>query len=205
MRLLVIDNHDSFVYNIIGLLEKIRKDGMFPGLEWEVVANDVIDPATAGSYAAMILSPGPGIPREAGNLMELLDIRRVGFPVFGVCLGFQAIAEHYGASLVNMPCPLHGHMSYLKNVDRADPVVGMLAGSEACVGRYHSWVVEPSSLPSSLMATSYDEEGNIMSLRHKSQPVFGTQFHPESIITNCGRKIMEAFIRIVYGGCRNSV
>lgn len=195
MRILIVDNQDSFVYNIVGLLRKLRKQEFFAGLEWDVEPNDRVDPAVAASYDAVILSPGPGLPCEAGRLCSVISECAGRVPLFGVCLGFQAIAEHFGGRLCRLPSPRHGHRSRLCRVDPRDPAVGFLAGGSTSVGRYHSWVVDPSSLPEDLVATSYDEEGHIMSLRHRRLPVFGTQFHPESVISDCGERIMGAFLR----------
>lgn len=197
MRILIIDNHDSFVHNISWLLESVRRAGVSFGLEWDIVSCDDIDSGAVPAYDAMILSPGPGIPSEAGNLKGITEEFAGCIPVLGICLGMQAIAEFYGASLRQLEFPRHGHKSILCGIDADDPVVGGLAGRSPAVGRYHSWVVEQSTLPDCLAATSFDEDGNIMSLRHRELPVFGTQFHPESIITDCGIEIMTAFLRQV--------
>ena len=194
MRVLVIDNHDSFVYNIVGLLRNIRRRPDFYDLEWEVMLNDVVGLSDVAAYDAVILSPGPGIPSEAGAMMEILDMYAGVKPFFGVCLGFQAIAERFGARLDCLPSPRHGHLSRLCRIDPNDPVVGSLAETGAGVGRYHSWVVDPQSLPSCLVATSYDEDGNLMSLRHGDYPVAGTQFHPESFMSDCGERILSSFL-----------
>ncbi len=197
MRILVIDNYDSFVCNIVGLLETIRRDGIFARLEWDVSMNDAVDIRNIGSYDAIIFSPGPGIPREAGAMMEILEQYADRIPMFGICLGFQAIAEHFGAQLRHLPHPRHGHPSQLRRIDANDPVIGSLAGKRPTVGRYHSWAVDAESLPARLIATSFDEEGNPMSFRHRDLLVFGTQFHPESIITDCGKQLLTSFLRLV--------
>lgn len=197
MLILVIDNHDSFVYNIVGLLRQVRDHGDFPDLEWDVRMNDDVDVQEVERYDAVILSPGPGVPSEAGMMMEIID-RYVRYkPFLGVCLGFQAIAEYFGAALRLLAVPRHGHMSGLCLIDHDDPLVGHLHSTAPMVGRYHSWIVAPESLPSCLVPTSYDEEGNIMSLRHRDLPVFGTQFHPESVISDCGESLLSAFLRHV--------
>ena len=195
MRILIIDNYDSFVYNIVGLLREIRHGGAIPVLEWDVRLNDDVDLQEIPLYDAVILSPGPGLPCEAGKMPEVLERFAESIPMFGICLGFQAIAERFGGRLTQLPSPRHGHKSHLRNIDRSDPVTGPLADSCPAVGRYHSWIVDPASLPASLVATSYDEEGNIMSLRHVKHPLFGTQFHPESIISTHGRTILVAFLQ----------
>lgn len=197
MRILVLDNHDSFVYNIIGLLRRIRDDGRFPGLSWEVRLNDRIHVEEVAPYDAVILSPGPGIPCEAGKMPEIIRRYAGSIPMFGICLGFQAIAECFGARLLRLPRPRHGHMSRLCRIDGGDAVMGRLAGVNPAVGRYHSWVVDAASLPPELVPTSYDEEGNLMSLRHREYKLFGTQFHPESVITSCGMELLKAFLGVV--------
>lgn len=195
MRILIIDNYDSFVYNIVGLLREIRLGDAVDSLEWDVRLNDDVDLGDIPCYDAVILSPGPGLPCEAGKMPEILAQFAERIPMFGICLGFQAIAERFGGRLTQLPAPRHGHKSHLSRIDGSDPVMGHLAGREPAIGRYHSWVVDPGSLPAALVATSYDEEGNVMSLRHMRLPLFGTQFHPESIITDCGRSLLEAFFR----------
>lgn len=197
MRVLVIDNHDSFVYNIVGLLRQIRDHGDFPDLEWQVRMNDDVDIDAVADYDAVLLSPGPGVPSEAGRMMEILDRYVRNKPFLGVCLGFQAIAECFGGRLRNMSAPRHGHMSRLSHLDQDDPLLGQFGDDAPAVGRYHSWVVVPESLPSCLVPTSFDEEGNIMSFRHQDLLVFGTQFHPESIISDCGVRLLSAFLRLV--------
>lgn len=196
MRILIIDNYDSFVHNIVGLLRELRDRRGFNGLEWERVYNDRVEMEAVGEYDALILSPGPGIPKEAGAMPELLHRHASRLPVLGVCLGFQAIAERFGAELRQLPIPRHGHPTRLCHMDPEDPLVGSLANHTPppTVGRYHSWVVDSNTLPPELTATSFDEEGNIMSFRHRNLPVFGTQFHPESIITDCGGEILANFL-----------
>lgn len=196
MRILIVDNYDSFVYNIVGLLKQCRA-GAFPGLEWDVALNDAVPFGDLGLYDAVIISPGPGVPSEAGDLMRLMSVVGKDVSVLGVCLGCQAIAMHYGASLCQLAYPRHGHPSPLRDIDASDPVVGSLAGKEVTVGRYHSWVVDEADFPSSLVVTSRDEEGHIMSFRHRSLPLFGVQFHPESIITDCGVELLRNFMTAV--------
>ena len=193
MNLLIIDNYDSFVYNIIGLLRGCHTPAGHP-LRWDIVKNDRIPLDTLHLYDAIILSPGPGIPSEAGDLMRLVSLAAGRIPMLGMCLGHQAIAQHYGAQLLQLVHPRHGHPSPLMQVDITDPVVGPCADGEVTVGRYHSWTVDDTTLPSCLLVTARDEEGHIMSLRHRSHPVFGLQFHPESIITTHGPAIIQNFL-----------
>lgn len=198
IKLLLIDNHDSFVHNIVGLLERIRTDASHDLiLSWDIVKNDKVNVSDAEAYDALILSPGPGIPSEAGNLMEIISSCAGRLPMLGICLGFQAIAESFGARLIHLPLTRHGHPSRLERIDPADPLLGALAGTSPTVGRYHSWGIEAHSLPDTLLPTSFDEEGNLMSLRHRHLPLFGTQFHPESIISDCGLHILTSFIYLL--------
>ena len=194
MKILLIDNYDSFVYNIVGLLQRCRRD--LPHLEWDVVKNDEISPCQTAAYDAIILSPGPGIPSEAGNLLHVINHCASTHPILGVCLGCQAIAESFGGSLRRLDAPRHGHSSTLLQVDPSDPIVGFCGQSPTDVGRYHSWVIDESSFRE-LIITSRDEEGNIMSVRHRTLPVFGLQFHPESIITTDGLQMLRNFLSLV--------
>ena len=200
MNILIIDNYDSFVYNIVGLLQGERAAAGGVGPEWDVVRNDVIPFGTLDRYDAIILSPGPGVPGEAGGLMRLVA-EASHVPMLGICLGHQAIAQHYGARLCQLAHPRHGHPSVLTDIDPADPLIGRCGdGRGVTVGRYHSWTVDEASLPSCLHVTSRDEECHIMSMRHESLPTFGVQFHPESVITTCGCELLHNFI--VYAGGR---
>lgn len=196
MNILIIDNYDSFVYNIVGLLQRERAAGGWDKLEWDVVRNDAIPFDSLDRYDAIILSPGPGVPHEAGALMRLV-VEAAHIPMLGICLGHQAIAQHYGARLCQLAHPRHGHPSVLTDIDSSDPLIGRCGG--VTVGRYHSWTVDESSLPSCLRVTSRDEDGHIMSMRHESLPTFGVQFHPESIITTCGRELLHNFIAYARG------
>lgn len=196
MRLLIIDNHDSFVYNIIGLLRCFRDSRL--NLSWDVRKNDEIPLDSIDTYDALIISPGPGLPSEAGSLMTAIERSVYSRPILGICLGCQAIAEYFGGSLSHLGHPAHGHLSRLKAIDSADPLIGEIGGDDDIrVGRYHSWVVSKETLPSDLAVSSQDEDGNIMSLRHVSLPVFGLQFHPESIISSHGMEIIGRFLEIV--------
>lgn len=194
MNLLIIDNHDSFVYNIIGLLEKcMLKYGW--DIRWDVVRNDDIDCGVLKAYDAVILSPGPGLPHEAGQLMEVIrHSERLRIPVLGICLGCQAIALHFGGILLQMDNPKHGHVTRLIDVDSSDPLTGFCSGLPAYEGRYHSWVVSDDNLPDTLFVTARDEEGLIMALRHRELPLFGFQFHPESIMTETGDRMLHNFL-----------
>lgn len=204
MKLLVIDNHDSFVCNIIGLLRECAGE-LAEEVTWTIVRNDITRPDLLHSCDALILSPGPGLPSEAGSLMETIRISLPDKPILGICLGCQAIAEYFGAGLRRLDKPRHGHPSVLKEIDTSDPLVGNLREGKSQIGRYHSWVIDETTLPPELAVTSRDADGLIMSIRHRQLPLFGTQFHPESIISSDGKKIMHNFlIKIVKSKSKSS-
>ena len=194
MKILLVDNYDSFVYNVVGLLEQCR--ATTPLLRWDVVRNDEVTPEMTAYYDAVILSPGPGIPTEAGRLAAVVAACIGSRPLLGICLGCQAIAEAFGLRLRQLEAPRHGHASNLRDVDAVDPVVGFLAGEESTVGRYHSWVIDDASFTpdTPLKVGARDEEGNVMSVYHPLLPVFGLQFHPESIITGQGLQMLRNFL-----------
>lgn len=192
MHLLVLDHHDSFVHNILQLLRES------PGVSWDHVQTEEGAPQDLSCYDALILSPGPGVPADYPSTRRLLQ-RAVAacIPVLGICLGHQTIAQLFGAELYQLPAPLHGHPSQLHDIDRTDAVVGTQPEG-AIVGRYHSWAVDTRSLPEELVATSFADdprEGRVvMSLRHRTLPIWGVQFHPESMITSDGKRYLQGFL-----------
>lgn len=192
MKILLIDNHDSFVYNIVGLFCRC---GVWRG-DISVVRNDAVDTIDIGAYSAIVLSPGPGLPSDAGALMRVVAEWAGRRPMLGICLGHQAIVQHFGATLERLSAPRHGHPSQLRVTDLSDPLVGSLAGRGVTVGRYHSWRVREESLPPCLRVTSVDEDGGIMSVSHTALPVWGLQFHPESVITDCGEEIINNMLKL---------
>jgi anthranilate synthase component 2 len=187
MHVLIIDNYDSFVYNVVQLVRNID------GVDVDVIRNDDIRLMSADGYDAVIISPGPDLPEAAGLLMDFIAKYHAAVPMLGICLGFQAVAQFFGAGLTNLSCPLHGHESELVDVDNSD-ILYKSVKHPIAVGHYHSWVVDNATLPECLHATAYDEAGNLMSFTHCSLPIYGVQFHPESIITTQGRTIIENFI-----------
>ena len=195
-RILVFDNYDSFTYNLVQLAERIT------GRRVDVRRNDEVGIEEAAAYDGIILSPGPGIPAEAGQLLPLIRALAHRKPLFGVCLGHQAIAEAFGARLANLPDVFHGVATPVRLSDGLRPSPygndwhGGLPG-EFTVGRYHSWVVEAEELPDSLEVTARDAAGRIMALRHRSHDVQGVQFHPESILTPDGERMLRNWL------CRN--
>ncbi len=185
-KILVIDNYDSFTYNLVHYLEDLN-------CEVTVYRNDEFDIDEITVFDKILLSPGPGIPDEAGLLKEV--IRKYGptKSIFGVCLGQQAIGEVYGGTLSNLDKVYHGVATMVKTVVD-DELLFEGLGSEFEVGRYHSWVVD-ANLPDVLEATSFDENGQVMSLRHRTYDVRGVQFHPESVLTPNGKKILENWVK----------
>ena len=186
-RILVIDNHDSFVYNLVQILRE-NEHCLF-----DIVYNDRIDFSTLNRYDKLLLSPGPGIPSEAGDLLRLIDTCKTTHSILGVCLGHQAIAECFGARLQQLDYPKHGHTSPLTIVDNSDIIYQDII-SPVQVGRYHSWIIDPQTLPSFLKVSALDEDGNIMSFYHESLPLHGVQYHPESIITTHGKEIINNWV-----------
>ena len=185
-NILVIDNYDSFTYNLVHYLEDLD-------CEVTVYRNDEFDIDEIADFDKILLSPGPGIPDEAGLLKEV--IRKYGptKSILGVCLGQQAIGEVYGGTLSNLDNVYHGVATMIKTVVN-DELLFEGLGSEFEVGRYHSWVVD-ATLPQDLEATSFDENGQVMSLRHKTYDVRGVQFHPESVLTPNGKRILENWLK----------
>jgi anthranilate synthase component II len=187
MKILIIDNYDSFTYNLVHLVNEI-------GLQCDVWRNDQFKIEDVDAYSHIILSPGPGIPSEAGLLLEVIEKYSPTKSIFGVCLGQQAIAEVFGGKLFNLSRPMHGIATPIKVTDPHEKLFAGLPQSFK-VGRYHSWVVSNDGLPDSLTITAIDEQDNsIMALRHKQYDVRGVQFHPESVLTEHGRGMMQNWL-----------
>ena len=185
-KILVIDNYDSFVYNLVHYLED---------LDCEVVVkrNDRLSLKEIEEFEKILLSPGPGIPDEAGLLKEIIKTYAGSKSIFGVCLGQQAIGEVFGGSLTNLNEVYHGVATQVTLSVTDEPLFQGLA-SKFEVGRYHSWVVSDRDLPDCLEVTSYDENGQIMSLRHKELDIRGVQFHPESVLTPNGKQMLANWV-----------
>ncbi|WP_121808610.1 anthranilate synthase component II [Mucilaginibacter kameinonensis] len=187
-RILIIDNYDSFTYNLVHLVNEL-------GLECEVWRNDQFAIEDVDTFDKIILSPGPGIPSEAGLLLDVIEKYAPTKSIFGVCLGQQAIAEAFGGSLYNLNQPMHGIATPIKVTDGGEELFAGLPESFK-VGRYHSWVVSGNDLPDSLQVTAIDEADNsIMALKHKQYDVRGVQFHPESILTDYGKEMMQNWLK----------
>ncbi|MGZ3862552.1 MAG: anthranilate synthase component II [Bacteroidia bacterium] len=186
MKILVLDNYDSFTYNLVHLLEKVCE---FP---IEVHRNDKITLKEVASYDKILLSPGPGLPAEAGILPGVIKEYGATKDILGVCLGLQAIGESYGAKLRNLENVYHGIATPVKITENDILFDGCPEVFKA--GRYHSWVVDTNGLPDCFDVTATDEGGNIMAMRHKKFKVRGVQFHPESILSEYGEKIIKNWI-----------
>ncbi|MEC3907155.1 aminodeoxychorismate/anthranilate synthase component II [Tamlana sp. 2201CG12-4] len=184
-KVLVIDNYDSFTYNLVHYLEDLDCDVT-------VVRNDKLVLEDVQPFNKIVLSPGPGIPDEAGLLKPIIEKYAATKSIFGVCLGQQAIGEVFGGSLVNLEDVYHGVATHV-TISVDDEYIFKDLDKDIEVGRYHSWVVSPD-LPESLEATSFDANGQVMSLRHKEYDVRGVQYHPESVLTPTGKKILENWV-----------
>lgn len=185
-KILVIDNYDSFTYNLVHYLEDLD-------CEVTVYRNDEFELDEIAHFDKILLSPGPGIPDEAGLLKQVIQQYGPTKSIFGVCLGQQAIGEVYGGTLSNLDKVYHGVATKVtKSVN--DELLFEGLENEFEVGRYHSWVVD-TNLPDCLEATSFDENGQLMSLRHKTYDVRGVQFHPESVLTPNGKKMLENWVK----------
>ena len=188
--ILVLDNYDSFTWNLVHLLASVTQR------ELVVKRNDVIEPSELERYEAMLLSPGPGLPQEAGRMMELLEHVPEQMPLLGVCLGMQALALQTGGNLFQLHDPQHGIDTRIR-IDRSADRLGLYRGlpAELTVGRYHSWMVNPEGLDEKWQITARDEKGRIMSMTHRLRNWQGLQFHPESVMTPDGKKILENWLQ----------
>ncbi|UGU17094.1 aminodeoxychorismate/anthranilate synthase component II [Sinomicrobium kalidii] len=185
-KILVIDNYDSFTYNLVHYLEDL-------GCEVTVKRNDQLELEDAEPFDRILLSPGPGIPDEAGLLKAIIKKYAPSKSILGVCLGQQAIGEVFGGSIINLNKVYHGVATKVTITADDEPLFRGLE-KEIEVGRYHSWVVDPE-LPETLEATSFDETGQVMSLRHREYDVKGVQYHPESVLTPDGKKILKNWLK----------
>jgi len=188
MKILVFDNYDSFTYNLVQLIREIAADAKV-----EVFRNDEIPLEDVKAYDKILLSPGPGIPSESGLLLPLIKEYAATKSIFGVCLGQQAIGESFGGSLSNLSKVYHGIATPVHLIAESSLFEGLPKTFN--VGRYHSWVVNEKNLPPDLIITSKDEEGYIMSLEHKTYDVKGVQYHPESVLTPEGAKIIANWLK----------
>lgn len=186
MNILVIDNYDSFTFNLVHLLNEC-------GYDPTVWRNDKFELADIEAFDKILLSPGPGIPSEAGLLLDVIKMYSPTKSILGVCLGVQAIAEVFGGSLYNLSYPVHGRATAMQVLDEDEILFDGLPRIFN-VGRYHSWAVSREGLPEDLIITAKDTEGVIMGLRHRKYDVRGVQFHPESVLTENGKRMISNWL-----------
>ena len=186
-KILLFDNYDSFTYNLLHAVQSLGYTDV------DVIRNDRIDLASVEQYDKIILSPGPGLPEEAGLLIPLIEQYAATKSILGVCLGHQAIGMVFGAGLENIPFVFHGVQTPAQIIAEDYLFTGL--PEEILVGRYHSWIVSKQNFPSDLVITAVDKAGDIMAMKHKRLDVHGVQFHPESILTPEGITIMEQFLQ----------
>lgn len=191
MKILVFDNYDSFTYNLVHLVEKIIHTKV------EVYRNDKISLEEVNAYDKIILSPGPGIPAEAGLLLPLIKQYAATKSILGVCLGHQAIGEAFGGKLINLSTVFHGVSTPIRLSKASGKNAPLFEGIAETpeVGRYHSWIVSDENFPDELEVTARDENDYIMALQHKTYDLQGVQFHPESVLTPDGEKIMRNWLK----------
>ena len=187
MKILILDNYDSFTYNLVHMIEDIT--GNLP----DVYRNDEISVEEIAVYDMIVLSPGPGIPEEAGILKEVIRAYAGKKPIFGVCLGLQAIAEVFGGQLVNLNEVFHGVATEMEVV-HPSAIIFKDIPAKFDAARYHSWIASKENLPSELVITAIDEDGEIQAIEHKDFMISAVQFHPESILTEVGEKLVRNFI-----------
>ena len=188
MKTVIIDNYDSFTYNLAHLVKEL-------GTEVDVLRNDKFELEELEKYDKIILSPGPGIPEEAGLLLEVIRTYAGRKPILGVCLGEQAIGQAFGGKLTNLSEVFHGIQTNVK-IKNKDYIFSGLP-TEIPVGRYHSWVVDTEEFPEELVITAISSEGQIMALKHQEYDVHGIQFHPESVLTPDGKQIVGNWLKSV--------
>lgn len=188
MKILVLDNYDSFTYNLVYILRELHGDV-------DIYRNDKIALEEVANYDKILLSPGPGIPSEAGILHDLVKTYAASKSILGICLGHQGIGEVFGGSLENMSDVLHGISDKITVTDPSERIFKNLP-KEFAVGRYHSWTVVPETVPDTMTITAVDQSGRVMGLAHKTYDVKGLQFHPESVLTEHGREMLQNWLSI---------
>ncbi len=190
MKILILDNYDSFTYNLVHMVEKIT--GNFP----VVFRNDEISIEAVANYDVIMLSPGPGIPDEAGILKEVIRTYAGIKPIFGVCLGLQAITEVFGGTIINLENVFHGVATTMRVTDK-EAVLFKEVPESFLAARYHSWAATDANFPEEIQVTARDEDGLIQAIQHKVFPISAVQFHPESILTDVGEQLLRNFINSV--------
>ena len=186
-KVLVFDNYDSFTYNLVHMIEKIIKQRV------DVHRNDKISLDEISGYDKIVLSPGPGLPGEAGILKQVINTFAPAKSILGVCLGHQAIGEVFGAVLINLPMVFHGVATPI-HITKQQDVIFYNIPKQFTAGRYHSWIIDRETLPDCFEVTAEDEQGQIMAITHKEFDVRGVQFHPERILTTHGEKLLSNWL-----------
>lgn len=189
MKILLVDNYDSFTYNMVGCLHRLGLTDI------TIQMNDRVDIEHLSGYAVILLSPGPSLPHESGRLLELLHHLRPQQAVLGVCLGHQALVHHCGGRLRHLASPRHGYQTQLEILD-SDPLFKNIE-NHPTVGLYHSWTAEEIGWPATLKILARSREGDIMAIRHRKYPWYGVQFHPESYMTPEGLQLFQNFFAYV--------
>lgn len=188
-KVLVIDNYDSFTYNLVHILRELGLEN-----DMEVHRNDKVSVDYVDGFERILLSPGPGLPADAGIMPAVIKKYAPTKSILGVCLGHQGIGESFGAKLFNLPSVYHGVATQIHLTDQQDLLFeGLPSSFRVC--RYHSWVITPAGLPSELKVTAVDDDGNIMAIAHEAHKVRGVQFHPESIMTEHGKKMIANWLK----------
>ncbi|MFT6947647.1 MAG: anthranilate synthase component 2 [Vicingaceae bacterium] len=190
MNILLIDNYDSFTFNLFHYLEELNEG------ELTVVRNDEVKNCKVENYDAVVISPGPGLPSEAGELMSFLGNYATKKPILGVCLGLQAIAEHFEMELENLEEVVHGQSHGVKILKQESKLFKGLP-ERLKVGRYHSWVVKNASISTQFDVTAETMDGKVMAMEHKTLPICAMQFHPESILTEFGKEMLQNWLRSI--------
>lgn len=188
MKILVFDNYDSFTFNLVHIIEKHTNNKV------DIFRNDKIDIEAIAVYDKILLSPGPGLPSESGILLNLIQQYAAQKSIFGVCLGLQAMAEAFGGSLINLDKVYHGVATKVRIIEPSAPIFQNIP-TEFSVGRYHSWVASKETLPDCFQITAESDDGLIMALQHKTFDLGAVQFHPESILTPHGEKIILNWLK----------
>ncbi|PQJ82642.1 anthranilate synthase component II [Polaribacter glomeratus] len=190
MKILILDNYDSFTYNLVHMVEKIT--GNYPS----VFRNDEISIKDVNNYDVLMLSPGPGIPDEAGILKEVIKTYAGVKPIFGVCLGLQAITEVFGGKIINLEDVFHGVATEMRVTDK-NAIIFKDVPETFLAARYHSWAATDEGFPEEIQVTARDEDGLIQAIEHKIFPISAVQFHPESILTDVGEQLLRNFINSI--------
>lgn len=187
MKIMVLDNYDSFTFNLVHYLEELLDQDI------DVYRNDEISLEKINEYEAIVLSPGPGLPKDAGILIPLIQKYYRSKKILGICLGHQAIVEAFGGKLKQLEEVLHGMSHETKLINSSDVIFQNMPKLFEC-GRYHSWVADKEELPTDLEIIATDHDNEVMAIKHKSYPIYGLQFHPESILTENGKQLLHNWL-----------